>query len=298
MCRAVFMKKIKEGVDNNMFPLTLNYLLNAHNRGNKQGYFIRFDNNEIRTINFDDAFNFVTKHKEEINQSNRVLLHCRMATHGASINEFVHGWRLGDHYCFHNGVVELKNKTLGNDSLDFFTEVTKSKKILKNIRREIKTRYGSGAFFMIADNSPSYIFSKNHTINIHLLNRSIIVINSNDDIHEFSDTLLNVGEENIKVWGLDFPAMKTEKIDAKVEIFEDLKIDFEDNLLVIGKNGVTSVEELETYQLPINSYTKNVGYNYPNYTKKLPIDEQKEIYDWYNSEKNLMKYEKELYRGD
>ena len=270
-----------------MYPLTLNYLLNSHNKGNKDGYFVRFDKTEIRTTDFNVALNFVLEHKEEINNSTKVLIHARMATHGGS--EFVHGWELGGYRCFHNGVMELKDKTIQNDSLDFFKTVTKNKKTVKNIKREIKERTGSGAFFMIGKDT-SYIFSKNHDINIHLLNRNIVVFNSNDDVHKFEDVVIDVSNEKVIAFGLEFPSVKTQKIDAKVEFFEDLKMTFENELLTIGKEGVIAVEHLEVYD--IYKYAKGKAWDSSKWD--YPKEKQKEINEW-DYEKDLRYYEG--YRG-
>lgn len=284
MCRAAFIQKLKEGENTNLFPLTLSYLLNSHNKGNKDGYFIRFDTTEIRTTDFNLAYNFVVENEKGINNSKKIMLHARMGTHGTGA-EFVHGWKKEAFSCYHNGIIELKDKTILNDSLDFFNEVTKNKKTIKNIKREIKERTGSGAFFMIGDDV-SFIFSKNHDINIHLINRDIIVINSNDDIHEFNDTLLNVGEEKIIKFGLEFTTTKTEKISLKLDIQEDLLMSFQNELMVIGKDGVVAIEELEvyTYKPLKNDIWGGSRWDYP------PMPKQKEE-DWY--EKDLRYYERQ-----
>ena len=92
-----------------------------------------------------------------------------MATHGKG-EEWVHGWKFNNYSCYHNGVVEVNNKKILNDSYDFFKAVCKEEQLkYKNIEEELQNRTGSGAFYMIHNNKGEHlIFSKRHTITVQL----------------------------------------------------------------------------------------------------------------------------------
>ena len=295
MCRAIYMKKLTEGVNKNMFGLTLNYVVNSYNKRNNDGFFIKFGDSELRTMDYNQFIEFIVQNKELINESQEIMIHLRLATHGRG-KECVHGWELRGYNCFHNGVIEIENKLIEDDSLDFFTEVTRDKKVLKNIKKAIKKRTGSGAFFMIGKNK-SYIFSKRHDINIHLINKNIITINSNDDIHDFVEDIEIESEKPVDAFGLSFSGTKTTEIKTELDISEDLDLTTDNSLMIIKNNVVEKAIPLDIGAKKLGYGTeKSNGYgrysHYGGYDDRDKDDEENIEKFWYQKyyQRNLDNY--------
>jgi len=276
----MYITKTKAKNDKNTFGIVMNYVVNSYNRGNKDGFYIKFENNEIRTLDYQKFLDFIIDNQEQINDSKDVNLHLRMATHGKG-EDCIHGWNFGDYDCYHNGVVQIKNKKIPNDSYDFFKSVDKGnlKKTIKAIKSELKTRTGTGAFFMIdKSKNNSFIFSKNHTINVHLINDNIISINSNDDVHKFEPEIELESTGKKEIWGLEFDTEESELFDLGLLIEEDLVVSFDNCILIIDQNGVKQVIEMD---FPSYKHYNRYWDKYDDewYSEKKRKSDYKEWYD-------------------
>lgn len=269
MCRAALIVNLSNAnnkplANHNLYGIVMNYVVNSYNKYNKDGYYIKFGNYQIRTLKFFDFISYIREHKNEINTSNSIQIHLRYATHGKG-EDFVHGWRfLIDNKafnCYHNGVIQLINKEHINDSYDLFKTVidktNENLNIVENIKTELNQRTGNGTFFIVGSNQ-SYIFAKNHGINVHLINDNVLIFNSNDDIHNLKKNVFIKNKKKLQCYGFEFEQEKEIRIETDLAINSDSKLQYDNCILVINEKGLEKIEMIEAiYNHPKSIFDYN-----------------------------------------
>ena len=283
MCRNFLITKIKKTNkkdDRNFYNIILHYVVNSYNSGNKHGYFIAFnDDNIIRTLNFDEYINYIITNKEKIKKANVVVGHLRLATNGDIEKKWVHGWNFKGWYCSHNGIIysfpiSFKN-CFENDSYTLFYNTITSKnkdKVYNRLKSALENCNGFGVF-IVTNFKYSIIASVDKKLNFHLIDRKILCLNSENDIHKFNNkiTIKDKDIKTIRLGKLVFTKIitKVKILSAKVEIKEDLLSTFQNKILLFShlENKAIRLDDINVSDI--------------NYLK----------YEWYGDTKGIM-YEK------
>lgn len=264
MCRAILIKNLKQEKDENIFGIVLNYTINSMNKGNRDGAFINFDGQELKTLDNKEFINFLLLNRDNLNKAKSVMLHLRMSTNKVS-EEFIHGWKYDNYTCYHNGVIELKNKSAINDSLDFFNSIFKQNNELnkEKLQKELNKRWGSGAFFFVDDfDKDTAIVSKEHKMNFHLINNTLVVINSNDDVHDFDSEIELKEEKDTFDFGklrLINEANRYKIISCKVDIESDYSTEIYNEIVWLSE-GVPKLKEKLKFKTKQYGYYSNKKY--------------------------------------
>jgi len=261
MCRAFLMYgKAKK------FPYLLTYFVNSFNNGNTDGYFLGIsDKVNIRTMSFAELLNFMDNNRELIDNEELVYGHARLATN-AVCEDNIHGWNLNGFYCFHNGINDIKDDENDNDSWDFFKYVfrgqCKTSVVWERFIDEVNDR-GNGAYFMV-NPSRNIIMIAGTTINvnIHLINKNLVLFNSNDDIHSFDEKLMVKRKHVYEIFGLEFYETRDSPLRYdKPDISSDIKAELDYEALCIYRD-----EETDSFQSLSMGLIR--GYKYNNYHRE------------------------------
>lgn len=277
MCRAFTILELEKGrKDEAKFQTVLNYVVNAKNKFNKDGYFLSVDGNSFRTLDYEKFLEFVIKNEDAINSANVVNGHLRLATAGDVIDKWVHGWNFKGYECFHNGCLH-EYKT--NDSYEFFSKVKKF--TVKGIIKTAKENSGWGVFMMIDPNGKKFIVSKSTDINVHVMNDHFLAINSNEDVHDLnSEVELESRIEYVTKGILVFDKNTDRKISVGDYVLSDLKQSYKDCVIVFDKhNSPVDITAIEDGYVSVNK---------PDYSYNSQSNEHK----WFSDEE--IKAEKKL----
>jgi len=117
------------------------------------------------------------------------------------------------------------------------------------------------------ENEESFIFTKNHAVNIHLINRNIIAINSNEDIHNLEETPMLSKNVEVESFGLRFLTEDVEGVDLELDIQEDLAVKSDDEILTVKQGKVIARYKVQKDNY---HYTRGAYGEYAQRTKNLP----------------------------
>jgi hypothetical protein len=213
--------------------------------------------------------------KELIDKEEIVYGHARLATNRVC-KKHIHGWNLNGWYCFHNGINDIKDENNENDSWDFFKYVfrgqCKTEKVWERFIEEINER-GNGAYFMVNPSKEIYMMAGTSiNVNVHLINKNLVMINSNDDIHDFDEKLSVKRKITYDYFGLEFFETKEVPLEYdKPKITSDIKSELDYEALCIyrdkdtGKYFSFSVELQRGYKYNCynKEYARKNGWGYP-----------------------------------
>lgn len=241
MCRAFYIRPVKELDDNGkelMFRIVCNYVNNSKQKGNDEGYFLGVDDKAIRTLDWDKYVEFIKENKEAIKNAKFVAGHLRISTNVKG-EQYIHGWDFDGFYTYHNGIIETKDDKELHDSFDFFKHVSAAGINEHTIKFELEQRTGGGVFmFANQKKNLAYFGSRGWKINFHLMNNSILVVNSNDDIHKFrKDVFSEIKEYPVG----EMVFQKKEFLDMDGNIDLDLKLTYDNAVFKLHNNKITSM---------------------------------------------------------
>jgi hypothetical protein len=240
MCRLFYIGKVgDQEVGATGYGVALNYMIHANEKGNKDGYALQEDNNIYRTMDWGNMVARFRDHMEEIKHSHRLAGHARYSTNEIN-KKWIHGWDFHGYKCYHNGVLDQKNKDKhANDSYEFFENVFASEKpeMLDKIKEVVSKTGGYGALMMVGP-TDTYIVSIGHQIHIHLINDDLLVINSNDDIHGgLTERITFTTPGKFDWFGLKFKDNKEETRTLGMNIVKDLHTSIEDAVLKLNSRN-------------------------------------------------------------
>jgi len=256
MCRC-YNVVVKDNADIKVSDIVINYAINSY-QGNRDGFFIEFDNKFIRTLDFTEYMKFILNHRNEIDESKSVHAHLRACTHGGVNHKWIHGWRFKSFYCSHNGVLHTyrKIKEFQNDSYTFFYNVftcaNSINKIIKNSKELLEDIFGGSGVFIMTNSRYSIYISFNKDIHLHLLNDSVLCVLSQDDIHKFEDKHRIIVDKEVKE--SDLGLVKFQRIINKVkeistETISNIESDdymrIENEILVINHDKFKFTKRIE-----------------------------------------------------
>jgi len=230
MCRAFLLLDVKGEKDYAKYKVLVNYVVNAYDKENRDGYFIAIDGEALRTMDFKEFMRFILEREEEIAKAKVIAGHLRASTTREVSEKWVHGWNFKGYLCYHNGIIYDYRK---HDSYEFFEGIKRFS--LKEIVRRLREKEGWGVFFAVNPKGKKFVFSRSHKFNVHLINGNFLAINSNDDIHAIFDTI-SYGIETIELGVLSFTKYKTISLRGKVR--EEHRASLEDCVLVFNERNI------------------------------------------------------------
>lgn len=278
--------------------ITINYAINAYKKGNRDGFAIMWNYNNkenvYRTLNFNKFVDYIMNNKDQIDSAKYVFGHLRQSTTGSVEKEGIHLWKFGgEYYCGHNGVNDVVKVNNISDSYDFFEQVfTDNNNIINGLKRELEFR-GGGAYFLISHNE-KFLFGVNNftKVNLHLINDKLLVVNSNDDIHEFNDDLEYETTRKIWKFGIKFREKATQKVNVEpMKIKKDLTRSLDRGIKVVEKKG----KGYKSYTVTLkNKKGKGVINNNINTTPNVP----QTVADMHFEESYFKGYDVEDFKND
>lgn len=235
---------------------------------NQDGYFIKAGAASLRTLDKAQYVRYFNKKQSVIASAPMVFMHQRTSTNKVS-QEFVHGWRLEQYYCAHNGVgSHIPSIATGNDSLDLFSSIdTDSADAVK----AAYVRNGDGTYFMLDERGSGYIFGETIYVAVPDANHELWAFSSKEDV--FNNKYEYVTEKLVKAIGV---INIVEKEHQKLSFPTWTAIELRDTLLVL-KAGVPIREE-RLPQVTNYSTLHNVHVGYTEYAGR-GIVRQNTIYE-------------------
>lgn len=255
MCRAFLAIRLDDQDETvkNQKGAALNYMLNSRNKGNHDGFFagIHTDKPEaIRELDLMPVMKWI-----DSTELTRVFHgHARAANRGGVLQKYVHGWTFRDYMCTHNGTVDIDNQWEqdANDSFTFYRAIFSEKVWNPNIEtfvnniKDFTEKYvtGHGVFFMTNEKN-TIVLSLGREVCMNLINGNLLLLNSNNDIHEFTESVSvenkfiydskNKKDLGILTFTQESSPVRREYFDASVSVNENLSAK-EENCLLIFDN--------------------------------------------------------------
>lgn len=285
MCRAFLILDTKPNNNDRAKSLiVLNYVINSYDLGNNDGYFLQIDSKIYKTMDIYAFLNYIKDNIKTIDNANVIQGHLRIATNSVVGKKGIHGFKFGDYYCSHNGI--MHDYSYGHDSKTFFSKCDKVKFKPKAIAKLFADNEGYGVFFAVNPTGNKFAFSKNKEITIHLINKHLLVMNSQNDIHEQIDTEIAINSkknETIKhKFGiLEFnETIRTNTTTITYDnntIFNDIVSQQNNKVITFDKNNQPiAIIPIKKPKTKYYDYNKNIwknskkmtnwyGYNYKGY---------------------------------
>jgi len=229
---------------------------------NSDGFFIATGKESIRTLDVREYRKFIRERKDSINSSKTIAGHFRIASSGGVNNKWVHGWRFGNYYGYHNGVSCGYTKNDQNDSFEFFRDQlnvnswNSDKPGKKRIEKAFKKVTINGAFFLVNPDAYKVVFNKNHDIYCYLIDREIQLVTSQKvAISDLKGPIKVQTNREVAVGKLTYFGKASKRIVNPLANSVIYSTDMDDNLLIFDKGN----ECIENEKLKVDSsiYGKN-----------------------------------------
>jgi hypothetical protein len=237
---------------------------------NRDGFFIATDEKSIRTLDLKEYRTWIRENKDSINNSKTVAGHFRIASSGGVEKKWVHGWKFGSYFGFHNGVSSGYTKTDQNDSYEFFEDQLKvkswnsNKPGKKTIEKAFKKVTINGAFFLVDPHGYKVVFNKNHDVYCYLIDKEIQLVTSQKvAISDLKGPIKIQTDRELAIGRLTYFGKASKTIANPLANSVIYSTDMDDNFLLFDKDNVCienkelTIQRAYTYSYKRADWTSN-----------------------------------------
>jgi len=284
MCRGFIGLNLNNSPETRdlMRRIMLRYMKNSDMKNNDDGYVFNYTkptgkSDTLRTMEYKDVMNFIDYNVDHY--TGVVHGHARLTSVGKTAPEYIHGWDYRGFTCSMNGTVGMADEFMScdNDSLSLFKLIfsdefySEDHEVLAgNIKQLLESvvDYGNGALFMTRGDI-TIVANVNKRVTYHLINDSIAILNTNDDIHSLFSSDIVEYKHNDVIKSIEKNGLKLERVNAtckaasyntKVEFESDYSADWDDAVTVFDNNTGAILHQIKVQYFPTaQMYMKQFG---------------------------------------